>query len=224
MKEISVDRKHVWEHVSPDGDKCEFVVIINNERKYCQFQRYKEITEASGGNDQETVVKHVGWRADGDPFIIDGPFLLDSADAYRSCTSVIPQNNQSGQNVATILQVPNITDHRKTRSDQIEEKVAESMGNMDGSAKPVHSFTSPELDDNPADYGQFRTGVNVEAMPEVEKTPEEWALEKQEDGLKQWQKDAISRKQTYRPPAPARIGGQVRPQFKAKKVPASEII
>ena len=43
MKEISVDRKHVWEHVSPDGDKCEFVIMINNERKYCQFQRYKMI-------------------------------------------------------------------------------------------------------------------------------------------------------------------------------------
>ncbi len=218
MKEISVDRKHVWEHVSPDGDKCEFVVVISNERKYCQFQRYKKekVTGASG--ESET------WQRDGDPFIIDGPFLLDSADAYRSCTSVIPQNKQSGQNVATILQVPNITDHRKTRSDQIEEQVAESMGNMDGSAKPIYTFTGPELSAEPADYGQFRTGVNVETMPEVEKTPEEWALEKQDEGLKQWQKDAISRKQTHRPLAPPRIGGQVRPQFKAKKVPASEII
>ena len=222
MKKISVYRKHVWEHISPDGDKCEFVVMINNNRKYCQFQRYIKCSESNKEefNKEESSKESNVWKPDGEPFIIDGPFLLDAADAYRNCTSVIKEEHSQH----SILQIPQIVDHRQTQSEQIEKEVATSMKNMNDDTKPIHSFVNAEKPENPVDYNKFRTGVDVEAMPNVAKTPDEWALDEQQSNLTQWQKDAIARKQKQKSIPIDKSGGRQRPQFMAKKISASEII
>jgi len=166
MKRKSSTKQDSFEYTSQDGDQWDFMILQQDEKRYVQFSK-------------------VG--ADRPPIVMDGPMLLEMADEYRRCTSLVPAGNLS----AGDLQTPDIIDHRsESQSDKIQSQVDESMTNLDSQAPPIQSFgPQPE-----ADYDQFRTGVDAGSLGKVGETPPEWSPEdKSEEELAQWQKDAKAR-------------------------------
>lgn len=156
-------KKCEYEYKSPDGDCWNIVIVESADRKYIQFERVDDNGEVIG-----------------DRVTMDGIMLLDIADAYRKLTSKTTLVNMG----SPTLQAPVIVDHRK-----IDQQVEASMQKQDEKVEPIQSFSS----ENKEDYSSFRTGVDVENLKEVGKTPDKWTAKSGEE-LKSWQKDALERK------------------------------
>jgi len=215
IKEKSVLKKAVLEYESPDGDIWEITIAdAGGDRAYIQY-RQTHIKQTNDEGEEEVV------HCEKEPITIDGEMLLEMADAYRQMTKKVEFAGVDRR----FLHSPQIVDHRGLeQSNAIQEQVDETMQNRDDSVPPIQSFTpapnTPAIVKN--DYTQFRSGVSPDdASRPVGDTPEEWKANEQE-GLTNWQKEAIERKNAPRPLPPGRTGGMHRPTF--KKVAANDII
>lgn len=190
IREKSIFKKHAFEYEGPDGDIWDIVVVEAEGRKYVQFNKVVK------GDDPL------------DPITMDGEMLLEMADAYRKATSKVSST------FSPHLKAPSIQDHRGlTKSEQIQEQVDKSMANQDHDTQPIQSL-SPGQDE----FAEFRTGVDVGNQGKVPDTPEDIAIDSKNDDLKQWQKDALSRKNRQRQPKPQSDTSGV------KRVGAGELI
>ncbi len=215
IKEKSILKKAVLEYESPDGDIWEITIADSgNDRAYVQC--HQVAVKQKNDQGEEEIVKTVH-----EPFTIDCDMLLEVGDAYRQMTRKVEFSGVDRR----FLHTPQIVDHRGLdQSNAIQAQVDKTMLNRDDSVPAIQSFTpapnTPTIVKN--DFTIFRTGVDPnEASQPVGETPEDWRIDSQE-GLSDWQRDAMARKNMHKPMPPGRAAGNRRPTF--KKIPANDII